>query len=277
MNRNVKILSPPSAVDHVFFDMTHTVQTAPLAEHSHDCIEIGISLGGSVLHYRGEVRERLKRGDVFLILPGGTHRMEECESYEHINVSCSPDALARIGPHLHFLHGARELFQNPARSASFHLSYGEFHDVRRLLDSMFELYREEQTEWKGDLRAGFTMLLCLLAQSSSLHHDRDSTAGRLDATLAYLHEHYREALTLSQLASHASLSVSQLVRLFRKKFNATPMEYVLDLRLEEARRLLRDSELSVSEIAFRAGFNDANYFSRMFRQKHGYPPSGLRQ
>ena len=57
----------------------------------------------------------------------------------------------------------------------------------------------------------------------------------------------------------------------------SPLEYVHRLRLEEAYRLLSDSSRNVSEVAMEVGFDDANYFSRLFRKKMGMSPSLVRK
>ncbi len=277
MKKNIRIIAPSEMVDNVLFDMSHYVLDEPLIEHSHDCIEIGFTLSGNAVQVRGDATEKLRRGDVFIILPGGSHRMPECHGFEHINISCSADILTRTGVNLGFIHGMKELFDNPQRSVSFHLTNSEFNDARQLIDTMFRAYRRNRAEEQGNLRSYFAMLICLMAQSFSLHHNSQSVAGRMDGAVAYINEHYKGKLLLPEIAGMASLSVSQFVRVFRKQYDTTPIDYVLELRLNEARRLLQFSNMSVSEIAYHVGFNDTNYFSRLFKKKYGHPPSQIRR
>ena len=83
-------------------------------------------------------------------------------------------------------------------------------------------------------------------------------------------------LALSDLADVAGLSINQLTRCFRGQFGQTPIQYVLHLRLERARDLLRQSQLSVKQIAHQAGFRDQGYFTRQFTRAVGHAPSVFR-
>lgn len=83
-------------------------------------------------------------------------------------------------------------------------------------------------------------------------------------------------LALSDLAAVAGLSINQLTRCFREQFGQTPIQYVLHLRLERARDLLRQSQLSIKQIARQAGFRDQGYFTRQFTRAVGHSPSVFR-
>lgn len=83
-------------------------------------------------------------------------------------------------------------------------------------------------------------------------------------------------LALADLARAADLSINHLTRCFRDEFGQTPIQYVLHLRLERARDLLRQSALSIKQIAHLAGFRDQGYFTRQFTRAVGHSPSVFR-
>lgn len=83
-------------------------------------------------------------------------------------------------------------------------------------------------------------------------------------------------LALADLARASGLSINQLTRCFRDEFGQTPIQYVLHLRLERARDLLRQSALSIKQIAHLAGFRDQGYFTRQFTRAVGASPSMFR-
>lgn len=277
MRRKITVLSPPEMVDDVLFDMTHMVLDSPIYEHSHDCIEITVACSGTAIHTTEKGSEKLQKGDVFLIPPGASHAFSECRAFEHFNISCSPDMLSRIGINLAFIHGINELFQRSTRISSFHLNSTEFNDAKRIIDTMFEAYGRDKKSERGNLRANFAMLLCLFAQAYSLHHESDKIAGRLDKVIAYINEHFKGKITLPEIAKIANLSVSQLVRTFKQNCGTPPGNYILELRLNEGRRLLNNTNLAISEIAYLSGFNDTNYFSRAFRKRFGTAPNQCRK
>ncbi|MBA3699269.1 MAG: helix-turn-helix transcriptional regulator [Planctomycetes bacterium] len=83
-------------------------------------------------------------------------------------------------------------------------------------------------------------------------------------------------LALDDLARVSGLSINHLTRCFRDEFGQTPIQYVMHLRLERARDLLRQSALSIKQIAHLAGFRDQGYFTRQFTRAVGHAPSVFR-
>jgi AraC-like DNA-binding protein len=127
------------------------------------------------------------------------------------------------------------------------------------------------------LRAQLLELLVVLARAE---HTADGDPGRhrprLEPTLSMIHERYADPLTLASLAKHAGMSISRFSCVFREAFGTSPLEYVTDQRMREARRLLREPGRCVSEVAYAVGFQDSNYFSRAFKQHHGMSPREFR-
>ena len=82
---------------------------------------------------------------------------------------------------------------------------------------------------------------------------------------------------LDELASEMHMSKSNLIRSFRKECGVTPYEYLLQLKMDSARSLLRDSELPVYEIAECLAVSDEHYFSAMFKKRTGLTPGAYRK
>ena len=80
-------------------------------------------------------------------------------------------------------------------------------------------------------------------------------------------------LSCEQLADKISVSTRQLERLFRQHLNCTPSAFYLNLRLDKARQLLRQSDLSVLQVSIACGFDSASYFSRRYQQRFALSPS----
>ncbi|MET9023479.1 helix-turn-helix domain-containing protein [Actinopolymorpha sp. NPDC004070] len=95
--------------------------------------------------------------------------------------------------------------------------------------------------------------------------------------LAYVEHHLADRLTVAGLAEVAGCSGATLSRRFDTYLHRSPMGWVLDQRIERARGLLRTTPLTVAQVARRCGFADANYFSRIFRDRTGRPPTSWRR
>lgn len=98
----------------------------------------------------------------------------------------------------------------------------------------------------------------------------------LKAPVEYIRKHYMRPIRLQDLAHVSHLSVSALERRFKKHLSKTPKQYITDVRLEYARRLLVETTLPIALIAEQSGFVDASYFSRRFKRKFALLPSAFR-
>jgi len=91
-----------------------------------------------------------------------------------------------------------------------------------------------------------------------------------------MESHIADPLTLEHLAQFAEISSRQLNRLFRRIMGQTTMAYYRDLRLDKAQNLLRNSPLSLTEVALATGFSSSSHFSKAHTDSFGMPPSKLR-
>jgi AraC-like DNA-binding protein len=87
---------------------------------------------------------------------------------------------------------------------------------------------------------------------------------------------YHRTITVHDLAEVAFLSVSAIERRFKKHLGITPKQFINKIRLENARRMLIETELPIEEIAFQCGFAEHSYFSRQFKIMFDFLPSQLR-
>jgi AraC family transcriptional regulator len=99
---------------------------------------------------------------------------------------------------------------------------------------------------------------------------------RLQRARDYLHARVEPGATLPELARVAALSPHRLLRLFRATFGHTPQQYLRELRMERAARLLRETDAPVGAVADAVGFDSFGSFSWAFRRRFGVPPRSFR-
>lgn len=92
----------------------------------------------------------------------------------------------------------------------------------------------------------------------------------------WLAKHYSEAIVLSEVAERFGLSTRSLVRRFKLATGLTPVNYLQELRLDGASRLLVQSRRSVEDITHAVGYQDVSSFIRLFKRRTGYSPSSYR-
>lgn len=99
----------------------------------------------------------------------------------------------------------------------------------------------------------------------------------IERAIAFMEKHYDEDISLDQISHAAYLSTYHFCRLFKKQVGTTCNKYLSILRIEKAKELLKETELSVTEICFEVGFNYLTHFERVFKGLEGTTPSVYRQ
>jgi len=117
----------------------------------------------------------------------------------------------------------------------------------------------------------FQELLYHIARNSRAKPD--SAHAALEFAKQYIEEHYTEPLTVDRLAQMADLSPKYFGDLFKKKYGRSAMDYVAELRLTQAKRLMAQSDLRLRDIAHQVGYADEFYFSRKFKKEIGISPA----
>jgi AraC-like DNA-binding protein len=100
---------------------------------------------------------------------------------------------------------------------------------------------------------------------------------QLHTLLSYLHDHLAERISLPELATHIGCNPSTVTRLFARYLQRTPMQWLLDARMDRAAHLLVTTALPVGEIGRQVGIDDPYYFSKRFRQYYGVAPTVYRR
>lgn len=99
----------------------------------------------------------------------------------------------------------------------------------------------------------------------------------IDTITEYIHYNYSYHITVNEIAAYVGLNRSYLCKIFKQAMGIAPQEYLLSYRLLKAKDLLKETNLSVSEIAFSCGFKDVSHFSYIFKEKEGVAPNFYRK
>lgn len=95
---------------------------------------------------------------------------------------------------------------------------------------------------------------------------------RIRYMLAFIHRSYAEKISLGQIAASANISEREALRCFQKTLKRTPFDYLNEYRLNQAKKLLCETDLSVTQIALQTGFSDGAYFGKVFRKMYHMTP-----
>jgi two-component system response regulator YesN len=94
--------------------------------------------------------------------------------------------------------------------------------------------------------------------------------------LSFIRENYNRGIQLTDAAEAAGVNTAHLSRLFTKYLGINFIDYLTTLRINEAERLLREKPITVKEAAFASGYQDPNYFSKIFKKIKGILPTEVR-
>ncbi|WP_199614112.1 helix-turn-helix domain-containing protein [Paenibacillus alkalitolerans] len=151
-------------------------------------------------------------------------------------------------------------------------------------ESLIRLMREFEHKQDGyELFVKAELLLCLghvyrsAESGDERRKNRPEREGAISPVLRHLTERFHEALTVDEAAQMCSLSPNYFCNLFKKTTGKTFIEYVNMLRIIEADRLLRETDCSINEVAYRVGFSNLTYFGRVFKKLKNVSPSDLRR
>ena len=127
----------------------------------------------------------------------------------------------------------------------------------------------------GSVMSSIKILLNSLWENDS-ENNADSAGSQVEQIRQYILTSYHENITLTALASAYHMDASYLSRMFSQTYGETIIAYLTRVRMEQAIRLMGDEEKKLETISFLVGYDDYNYFSRVFRKKLGVSPREYR-
>lgn len=151
------------------------------------------------------------------------------------------------------------------------------YNAERSLRKIFTPFHESTKSNEAVISKRITDLLTELLLCTGTATAQDTGACVAEDTLAYISENADKPLTLEMLAKRVSLSPFYFTRVFKKETGFTPHEYIIRVRVDLARFMLKTTDSSIKEIAFRCGFNSECSFCTTFKKAAGVTPTSYRE
>ena len=278
----------PLAVRRVRTDRGHTPShphDLTEIEHSHDFCELVIVTRGGAMHMLEGNAFPVTAGDVFLLQGRQRHYFFNRQDLDLINIMYDPEKIALPENELRRMPGYCAMFMlEPAYrrqhrfESRLHLKRVPLAHVEQLAEEMELECDDENAGYEVALRAKLLELMVYLSRAYTTSDTTEAHALlRVGNVIGALENRFSEDWKLEDLLKMAHMSRSNLMRVFRKATGQTPIEYLIRLRIQRAMELLRNSDLTITEIALEVGFNDSNYFTRQFRRALGQSPRSFRR
>lgn len=242
--------------------------------HWHEEFQFILTLKGEALVQVNEEKLAVKEGDCLFINSGCLH------SAQDISGDCVYLCL-NVSPHFLLPQELFSSYVSPYISAT-NLSYLVLDSSKiwgkSILDSILkirDLINQSSPFYEVDIAC---LLACIWQQliKNGFRLEYTRTEGekhrRMKEMLNWIHEHYAEKVTLSDIAKAGRLSKSECCRYFKKILKTTPIHYLTQHRLQKSLPLLQEPDSNVTEVAYKVGFNSSSYFIEKFRKTMNMTP-----
>jgi AraC-like DNA-binding protein len=236
-------------------------------EGQEDFLLINTIDGNGFLEYRGQ-RCTLYKNDIFFI---------DCRELQYYGTG--PEGYWEF-QWMHFAgSGCRPYFDLINGSG---LNIVHLDDTSEITDVMSDIRNTiSGTDFQADIKLSMLIMrimTCLAIRSQKLYAGQyQHYTEIINNAVDYMRNHYDQPLGLSDIASAVHLSPFHFSRIFKGHTSTSPHEYLIRYRIDRSKRLLRDTDMSINEIALAVGFTNANNYIRDFKKLVGTTPSKFRR
>lgn len=254
--------------------------------HWHNDFEYGVLLEGNVDYYINDTHIKLEKGDVFFINSNILHMSRQTENSGGavMYALTFPASLlsANIKSSIYTKYFQPLL---NTRIEGFKILKESLigRDIKALLMKIYELepssfgYELECLEyfnrlWLKTLRYMEDNRNSLFNNTGDMRHSE-----RMKNIISYIQEHFNEKITAIDIANHLNISRGECFRCFKHFMNKTLVEYINEYRLQRAAKLLRETEKNIIDISTDCGFENASYFSKIFKDTYSMTPFQYRK
>lgn len=260
------------------------VSVSPVPWHWHEDLEAIVVTEGTLLLGCGSEQFILQAGEGFFINSGVLHGC-----WDHQSSGCR---IRSIVFHPGLVGGGQEsiFFQkylNPIlenRDSGSLLLSPQIPWQAAIVDHIDSAWRAVNYEPPGyefDVRNHLSGMILLLHNNLPACGTEDNQRSqrntqRIKGMLQFIHAHYPEKITVTEIARSVSISESECLRCFRNTVQLTPNQYLRQYRIRQAANLLASTEEKISAIAHGCGFEDLSFFAKTFREMKGVSPSDYR-
>ena len=244
--------------------------------HYHSSAEIMRVTAGRIKLQVGTTYYECEKGDIVFILPSMVHGVCSLTDDATIQGIVFETALVNM-PILQF--DFSEMFRRNQRVTYIIREEDSIHDeLNTYVDKIHGIYGTFSANARIQIVSNLLQIMGLLIKMFSLEisiHDKNYR--KLLPVLQHIDHHFTEKVQISELSKLIHVCDDRMIRLFKEVTGETPIEYILNLRVEFALKLLTEDKLSIAEISERSGFGSATYMTRIFKQKLGITPGKCKQ
>jgi len=251
--------------------------------HGHAFYELVFVEQGYTLHFCSGVTTILTTGDAFVIVPEQEHNYINANHTKIYNCLIHKELMDSLKDDLISLPGLSRLYESEPIPPfeSIHCDTAAKAELVSLLEKLKSEIKNLSEGFNIKIKALITEIFVTYSRvyNKNARSDKDGGANvkQIMTAIEFIESNYDRDILLDEIAEASGLSSSHLTRQFKQSIGLTPIEYSRSFRIAKAAELLRDKELSVSDVSKTIGFSDISLFSRQFRQITGMSATEFRK
>ncbi len=244
---------------HDKFDFVkHSFKKTEFKKHFHKDYSIGLILEGTHKLELNKDNIIASKGEIKIINPYDLHIADGTSPWKYLNFMPDEKAIKDFAQDL-----CDDIVDCDIRFNSFIKDQKATHYLLKIANSL-----NNTLEYEENLTIFISYLLKHYGYKNI--HIKDIPKN-IKNSIEYIHENFLENLSLDEIAFVSGLSKYHFIKLFKEKTGLTPHKYIIDLRIEHAKILMKKN-IPFSQIALYCGFSDQSHFIRSFKKHYGYTP-----
>ena len=248
------------------FSSSHYIKPLSCMQHYHSLFELYYMEKGSCNYFIDNKSYKIEAGDLVLIPGGIVHKTQyENIEYSRLLINCSkyyiPSSVFKVLPELLYVYNNPDIQE-------------EIKDIFLAIQNDYEAPDSFSQE---SIKTLIHSLFILLARNPNKKSQAATKNEYIEKAIEYIQNNFAKKITLPLVSGICAVSPEHMSRSFKKETGFGFLEYVTIIRLKHAESLLKNTSLSVTEIAEKCGFEDSNYFSAVFKKYYGIPPKKLKK
>lgn len=256
---------------------------SPLTTHMHDFFEIVYIKKGSGLHQINDIFYPMLTGDIYIMAPGDTHSATIDKSWEIVNILFQSTLFPeKEWNYLKNLPGLSVLNNAHKKDDLHKLALSPTHAdyITGLYLKIKSECQQKESGWEASARNAFAEILITISRAWITYGNQKLqthlSQGPISKALQIIYENWDKEISVSDLAKQVHLSKNYFGEMFQREVGMTVQQYINKLKIDHARILLEDKTLSINAISDTIGYQDANYFSRVFKKVYNMTPKEYR-
>lgn len=265
----------PYAFHHVSLKVTE------VPWHWHEALEFNFVVSGQVKVSTANQTQTFRPGEGFFL-------------NSNVLASMDSDSDCIMDSHLfhpvflsgHFKSVFETKYMNPVtqnRNLDLIALRGNTGTQKQLLKKLQHLSKlQEESDAEFQTRNLLSEIWLLLLEEiknadSSIFHAPQKNQDRVLTMISFIQENFAQKLTLEDIAGSAAVSTRECLRCFRASIHQSPLDYLIEYRIRVSKKMLESTDLSITDIALRCGFNSNSYYTKQFHRICGKAPNAYRK